>query len=392
MKGFRFSDFVFGLTSFLATDGFCDEFVAPCAEEKIIIFNMKRTGNEISGEVHQTDIKKLTEAAEKSGMSLEIKRRYGLPHIYYRYRKRFGIPAGLAVFILITAVLHSVIWSIDISPTEIIPKESIEAVLSDAGIKCGIFSAGISVKDAEMLLYEKFDDISWVNVRIVGTRLNVDISEVRFSEHQKETQYSNIVAAKDGEVTEAGIFRGEGKIHPGTAVVKGDLLISGIVNHRDGTVKFVDSEGRILARTKTFFRSIVPSNLTVKKLRKCKDIYLPVFFGIAMSDMVSVKDNCFTESEYFIDGGDVTVPVGAVRRFIYSPEECSIELSEDEARLICFRDFAFICLEHFRKAEILESNIEYSFSGGAEFSGSFISIEDIALKKTFTVEETEPSR
>lgn len=392
MKKVNFSDFIFGVAEFSVSEGFPDEFIMYCAENKAMIHNLKRNGNEISGKVYFSHIKNIALAAERSGMKLEITERYGLPHIFYRYRKRYGIPLGLLLFTVITAILHSVIWSIEIAPTDIIPEERILEVLHTAGVQVGAFSDTVNCKDAEYLLYENFDDISWVNVRIAGTRMFVDISEVKVKEKLKDERYTNIIASKDGEIVNAEIFRGDGQIYPGTAVVRGDLLISGIINHRDGSVKFVDSEGKIYARTKNFVSSEIPSSVSVNTLKKCKDIYFPVFFGLSFADAFGVKSDNFTESGYFTDGGDVVFPLGFIRKHGYSFESAVMELSENEATLLCFRDFARRCLDLFEKAEILESDIRLSLNNGAQFSGDFLTVEDIALKKEFTVEDTFPSR
>lgn len=392
MKRRRFSHFVFGIASFIVKDGFPDEFIEYCSRQKIIIYNLRLTGNEISGSVHFADILSLTEAAEKCGMQLEITGRSGLPHIICRYKRRYGIPAGLLLFTVITAILHSVLWSIDITPTEIIPRERITEVLNEAGARVGVFTDTVDCKEAEYLLYDKFDDISWVNVRIAGTRMFVSISEVKKKEKLKKECFSNIVALKDGEIINAQIFKGDGKIYPGTAVVKGDLLVSGIKNHFDGSVEFVDSEAQIYARTKSYIASRIPSSVNVKIYSKCKDIYLPVFFGISPAEVLSVKTNSFTESAYYTDIGDVILPIGIKRIHKYTLEDAVLELTENEASLLCFRDFSFLCMGVYEKAEILESDISLSFEEAAELSGSFLCIEDIAHKKEFTVEDISPSR
>ncbi len=387
-----FSDFIFGLIHFYVSGGFADEFIENCSKSKALIFNLKRTGNEISGACRFSEIEKINEAAESSGMTLTVTKRYGLPHLFYRYRKRYGIPAGLLIFTVITAILHSVIWSVEISPTEFIPSEQIIETLKEAGFCEGVFSDTVSCKEAEYLLYEKFEDISWVNARITGSRLFVTVSEVKAKEKLKTDKFTNIVAGKDGEIINAEIYKGEGKIYPGTAVVKGDMLISGIVNHRDGSVKFVDCEGKIFARTKNFLQSSIPQKINVSRLKVCKDICFPVFFGITLKDVHNVKDLCFTESRYFCDGGDVTFPIGLIRKHIYGFEDVVLELTDNECALLCFRDFSFLSVKLYENAEILDAEISKTSENAAQFSGSFLCIEDIAVKKEFTVEDTAPAR
>ncbi len=388
MKRTRFSDFLFGLAGFSVSNGFFDEFISECVKEKILIFELKRTEESITGKVHFSDIDSLRRAAAKSGSELDIAERSGLPHLFFRYRKRYGIPLGLLIFTVITAVLHSVVWAIDVTPTEFIETEQILSVLEEAGAFIGAFSDAVDCKEAEYVLYNTFEDISWVNVRITGTRMFVDISEVKVKENTEEEKYTNIVASKDGEIINALIYCGTGQLYPGTAVVKGDLLISGIVNHRDGSVKFVDSEGEIFARTKNFIASRMPSVIRVGKIKKCKDIYFPIFFGLTLNSIIDVKSLNFTESRYFTDGNDVIFPLGIIRRHLYSFEQIEMELSENQAALMCFRDFAGSCLKLRRSSEIIESDIKLSVTSGAEFSGSFLCIEDIALKKEFTVEDS----
>lgn len=392
MKNCGFYDFLFGKAEFIAKDGFTDEFIEACSRNKIRIFNFIRKGSDLTGSVRFADIDALESSAEKCGMRLEIIKRYGLPHIFYRYRKRFGIPVGLLIFAIISAVLHSVVWTIDITPTEFIPLEQIEEALNEAGAHVGIFADSFDCKEAEYYLYEKFEDISWVNVRIAGTRMFVSVSEVKAKEKLNESRYTNIVALKDGEIVNAEIFRGEGKLYPGTAVVGGDLLVSGILNHRDGSVQFVDSEAEIYARTNSYISSEAPLYVNVKRLVKCKDIYFPSFFGISLLDLLPVKGYDFTLSSCFIDGGDVVFPVGIIRKHFYGLEDICRSLRENESALLCFRDFSFLALRLYNKAEILSSEISYSSDIATRFSGSFTCIEDIALKKEFTVEDFAPSR
>ena len=381
------SDFIFGKISFTAENGFCDEFLSECVKRKIVIFNLKRTGNAVSGYVNFSERYNIAEAAEKTGMNLTFSSRWGLPHIVLKYRKRYGIPAGLLVFTVITLFLHSVLWSIDVSGIEEIPQENIEKFLADEGIKTGIFTDAVNCKEIEYSLYSNFENISWVNVHIIGTRMFVDISEVKVKELSESSGYSNIVASKDGEIITAEIYTGEGRLYTGTAVVKGDLLVSGVINRRDGSVKFVDSEAEIYARTKNFISSIIPSVISVKKLSECKDIYLPCFFGISVPSGICVKEKYITENKYFLRNDDVIFPVGLIRKTSFELTETRLELNENQARLLCLRDFAMSALRLYNDAQILESSISFASSDITEMCGEFLCIEDIALKKTFTVED-----
>ncbi len=386
VKG-KFSEFIFGRIHFRVSEGFAGEFLAECRKQQIIISGLEKEDDFFYGYINYSDKENLLIAAGRSGMKIEILERRGLPDILIRYRRRYGIPAGILVFVMISAVLYSVLWTIDITETENIPREKIEEILGEAGIRTGVFSDTVNCKDVEYELYKALPEISWVNVHIIGTRMYVDIREVDVQEQIKPEQYSNIIAKKDGEVINAEIFKGDGKIYPGTAVVKGDLLVGGIINHRDGSVKFVDSEAKIFARTDSFILSRIPRTVSVKTMSKCKEYFFPEFFGISIASLNNVKSDNFTINKSFISDRDVVIPVGIARKFTYSFAEAEMQMTDAEALLLCFRDFAVSALKLYKNAEILESDITVDLSKGAEISGDFLTIEDIALKKTFTVED-----
>ncbi len=383
----KFSEFIFGLLHFRATEGFREEFLSECSKRKIIIEDLETSEEGLCGYIQYLYRESLFEAAKSSGMRIEILSRYGLPDFVIRYRKRYGVPLGILIFVILSAVLHSVIWTVDISGTENIPREEIIETLDNAGVREGAFSDTIDCKEAEYILYKAFPGISWTNVHIIGSRLYVDIREVQHTEEIKEKQYSNIIAGKDGEIINAEIFCGEGKIYPGTAVVKGDLLVSGIINHRDGSVKFVDSEAKIFARTNNFISSRMPLKFSALRPDKCKEYYLPEFFGVSLCDVLNVKNKAFTINRCYISDSDVVLPVGIARVFLFGFSEEEIKLNESQALLLCFRDFALSALKLYKRTEVIESDITADISDGAEISGSFLTIEDIALKKAFTVEE-----
>ncbi len=380
-----FKDLIFGKVEFCVRDGFCELFLRSCKESGIVLYEVSASGNTINAFVRQYDVRHLIACAEKSGMQLDIIRRSGIPDLFFRYRRRLGVPAGLMSFILILLVLRSFIWSINISGLENIPEDEILLHLEEMGIKAGQFCENISCRDAEFSIYKAFEDVNWVNVRVSGTRLFVSISEVKVNEEYKEDIFSNIVAARDGEIVRADIFSGEGKIYPGTAVVKGDLLVSGVKTHRDGSVEFVDSNARILARTRNFIASTVPLEITVSRAVECKDVYLPTFFGFNLSELISVKGSYLTKSSSFFRSGDVTYPVGLIRIRSCNMTEEKISLTEPQALLIAFRDFSLNTLKLYERVQVSDIDFSVSFAQYCEISAVFVCEEDIAYKKSFTV-------
>lgn len=383
------SDILFGRISFEISDGFTELFLSECKREDISLKNVRVRNNIITATVNRHELKRVYAAAKKSGNSVKILKRYGLPDFLIRYRKRLGIPCGILLFALILGFLGSFVWSVDIAGLESIPAEEIERVLYEAGIKKGALYENLQCKDAEYILYNEFPEISWVNVLPIGSRVFVTVKERTELSADDGSTYSNIIASKDGEIVRADIFVGDGFFYPGSAVEKGELLASGVINFRDGRVRFVDCEAVVLARTKNRINSFAPVKIEAWSEKKCKDNYFLYFFGLKVPLNLGVKGSDFTENGYFFDTADIIFPIGLIRRHYSQLNKKEINLSPSQAKLIAFFDFAENAVPLYESAEILERNITFSQGNVMSFEGSFLCVEDIAEKKIFTVNERE---
>lgn len=383
--------FLKGTVYFSAENGFSELFLERCKKLGLSLNCIEKTDSGISAFVNYKDLKYVFDAAKKSGAEITVLSRNGLPHIFTKYKRRFGIPIGLLIGIIITAVLSSVIWSIDISGNEKIPTETVESLLKEVGIEKGCFKESINCDDAEFYIYNQLESVSWISVYIAGSRMFVEMREREeiISPEEKEV-YSNIVASKDGEVVRADIFTGEGKIYPGSAVLKGDLLVSGVVTMRDESVKFVDSSAYICARTKNRVNCIGAKKFTTKKIVDCKDRYFLYFFGIPIPLTLPCENENYTSNGYFINAGDIIMPLGVIRENGYSFRKSEITLSEDEAALITFYDFSSSSLKLMENAQIINFEFDLNFTDSQVFiDADYSCIENIAQRKTFTVEDTE---
>lgn len=384
-----FSEFLTGKIRFNAVNGFHELFLSNCKKNGVYLFDITKTELGLSACVKYSDVDLVYFAAEKSGMEIEVVKRSGMPHLFFKYKRRFGIPVGLFIGILITSVLSSTVWSVDISGYENIPLETLEELLRDVGIEKGCFGKNVNCDDAEAYLENKLEILSWVSVYRIGSRVFV---EVREREEQitgaDKLLYSNIIAAKDGEIVKANIFTGEGKFYPGSAVVKGDLLVNGVITMRDESVKFVNSDAQIIARTYNTVNCSAPKEFTAIKPVNCKNRYVLYLFGVAVPLGTSCKVDNFTDNNRFFDSGNVTFPVGIIRENYFSLEQTEVVLDDIQTALLAFCDFSKSSLEIYENAEIEDSKIDVNYTDSQVFiEARLVCYEDIAEKKYFTVEE-----
>ena len=382
-------EFFRGKAYFSAKNGFVDRFIENCKVNNITLKNVNIISDGITAEIYLSDRDKIFSIAEKSGMTIAIIKKSGLPYIYSKYSKRYGIPVGLILAVAVAVLLTSMIWSVEISGTEKIPQEMIVSSLEEFGVKRGVFSDTIQKKDVEFYLESSFEELSWVSVYCVGSRVFVEVREREPQLHdENEGVISNIIASKDGEVIRADIYQGEGKIYPGTAVVKGDLLVSGVVNMRDGSVKFVNSKADINALTKNVLNTSSAMKIRAEEVIFNKDIYTLYFFGLKLPLGFGDKENSFTENRYFIKSRDIVFPVGLLRKSYIQTSENEINLSGEKALLIASYDFAVSALGIYESTVVLSREIKYDFSDQITVEGNFICEENIALRKEFFVDDS----
>lgn len=381
-------DLLFGKIIFTAKDGFRNMFFSLCRDYKISLSELSDKEGVLIFSVTQRDIAAVIKAAEKSAMTIEIIKRYGLPHLFYRYRKRLGIPIGCFVFMVIIRLLTLMIWSVEIIGNERISTEELNKILAVNGVVQGVFSDSIQSNDIEFILYNEFEELSWVKVYITGSRVFVEVRE-RDMEMPSEdnNQYSNIIASKDGEIVRADIFSGEGKIYPGTAVVKGDMLVNGVITFSDLSVKFVNSDAEVFARTKNHVSAGAGLTITASipvDISYGMSLY---FFGLTFPDVKNDKENYFTIDRKYFESADVVFPIGYMIKNQLFFSKGQIELSPAQAALLAFSDFSKASFEIYKNTEVLDRNISMDFSSEVRIKAEYQCVEDIALEQKFTVNE-----
>lgn len=383
-----FHDLLFGRITFVVKDGFCDMFLSICRREGVTLSDVDSRDNSLICSVMQKDYAKTIEAAGKSGMEITVLKRWGLPHLYYRYRKRLGVPVGLLLFTIIIRILTLTVWSIEITGNEKITDERLYEILENNGVSKGVFADSIQNADIEYVLYNELEELLWVKVYVTGSRVFIDIRE-RNTEQESDdiNMYSNIVAAKDGEIVRADVFSGEGKIYPGTAVVKGDMLVNGVITYSDGGVKFVRSDADVFARTRNAVSTSAALTITAKKTVNYTTAASLYFFDVIVPFCRGDKENHFTTDCRFFRSGDIVFPLGVIRDTYFSFETTQIELSSSAAALLAFSDFSKASFELYRNSEVLERKISFDFSSQISVEGKYLCIENIALEKSFTVNE-----
>ena len=93
------------------------------------------------------------------------------------------------------------------------------------------------------------NDISWIGLDIIGTNLKVSISESDLPpEIENPDEICNIIADRDGEISQIVVQSGTAKVKVGDKVKKGDLLVEGIIEGKYTGQRQVPSKAEIFAK------------------------------------------------------------------------------------------------------------------------------------------------
>ena len=102
------------------------------------------------------------------------------------------------------------------------------------------------------ILLNEFEYISFLDIRINGVKLTIEIRESDIPPEKIDKTYPcNIIAKKRGVILKIIAKNGEAVAKKGKIVEKGEILISGVMkNSFEDSPYLVHAEGEVLARTR----------------------------------------------------------------------------------------------------------------------------------------------
>ncbi|MBM6829518.1 sporulation protein YqfD [Anaerotignum lactatifermentans] len=300
-----------------------------------------------TGFTMKTSLAGLREAeycAAKTGCTLEVLARGGLPARYRRFRKREALWAGAVCFALVLYVLSGFVWSLEIEGNERLEEESLRSACAQMGLYPGAWKNNVDMDAVTEGLLAQFHDLSWVSVGMDGTKATVRLTETIEAPEvvEKETP-SDIVAAKDGLVLSISAERGVPLVKAGDVVKAGQVLISSqITGETEGETPYAAqtaAAGSVTARTWMEWSMELPLSYTQKEYTGEEKVDHILLLGDAAVDLIrpSAEENCHKEviSEGYLSLGDVRFPVGwrKVRLRYYRETEKSRTVEEAKTEL-----------------------------------------------------------
>ncbi|GAW93442.1 sporulation protein YqfD [Calderihabitans maritimus] len=251
----RLGAYLWGYLVILVHGGSPEKFINLTLNRGIRIWDLSwLEDHALLAKVPVAHFKPLRHVARKSGCRIRIRKKVGLPFLYWHFRKRKTLLLGPVLFLLFTYLLGSFVWTVEVSSQKelrYVKKNDILRVAEKQGLKPGTLKRNINIEAVAKAIEKSFPQISWVGVEIRGTRASIQVVEkVLLPKEEEEKIPSHLVAAKDGVITEILVLAGEARVTQGDTVKKGQLLISGVI-HPEGpksSLQYVRARGIVRAR------------------------------------------------------------------------------------------------------------------------------------------------
>ena len=229
---------------------YIERFINICQNKKILIWNLKReNGVKLYLNIGISDFKKLKKISRKTNCKIKINSKKGIPFVLHKYKKRKIFVIFLVIIAFSVYTSSKYVWNIDINVEEDLKIENIREDLENLGLKRGILKSKL---DSDKLINElrlKRNDISWIGIDLKGTNAIVKIVK----SHEKpeiidNSDYCNIVALKDGIITDIVAQNGTALVKAGDEVHKGDVLVAGYIEGKYTDKRYVHSLGEVKAK------------------------------------------------------------------------------------------------------------------------------------------------
>lgn len=218
--------------------------------------------------------------AEQTGGEVTVLRRRGAPVLWGRFKTRYVLLAGVAAFWLLLFGGNLFIWEFRVSGNENIPTETVLRALENYGITIGSPGLSIDQEDMRNHVLLELSDASWLTVNVKGCVAYVQVVErKRPPDIADEGGVWNIVATRDGLVTQVRALNGKPLVAAGSTVTEGQLLVAGIYETRDQRTYMTHSLGTVEARTWRELSVSVPLTITEKSGEKREKTAISVDFG-----------------------------------------------------------------------------------------------------------------
>lgn len=240
-------------------------FATLLAEQGLNIWGSKVSDDKVNFHASLFNAEPVTSLAGQAGIVLELTEKRGLPFLFSRYRRRYGMLAGLIFSLFLMLFSQLFVWKITVSGNVLMTSSEIENALADCGISVGSFIPDIDVSGDANILLMNCRELSSAAISIKGTHLHISVLErTQIPDIVDENGFYNVIAERDGIIIDIDAADGTPEVREGEAVYKGELLINSFIEGTNGSFRPTHARGIVYAAVEEHFVSKIPLSRIAK--------------------------------------------------------------------------------------------------------------------------------
>lgn len=398
-----------------------ERFINLCRYQNIHLWGLQSQNHcyEMYLSIH--DFRKLRQIRRKTGIHLEIIRKIGFPFVIHHYANRKLFFAGFFIFCACLFYFCQLIWSIQLDGNQYYTDETLTSFLKFHGIQTRMKCSSVDCEEIVRMFRTNFDDIVWVSASLEGTCLKIQIKENSESASSSDSVHStskvqspkDIVATKEGTITEIMTREGVPQCHEGDNVKQGDVLVSGSVPIKNDADEIIDyqlqeSDADIYASTTYAYEDTITHAHKQKKYQKEKFIQWNFIFDhtiLTISPFMPRQSSSQTASskqsqeQHEIHSKRYTFPlleqlsvpfqidIKSIHSYTYQTKKDS----KEEIRAALSANFHQFCDDLEKKGVVITANnVKINLGVSASTAkGTIFTIEKIGVPKEAVVPEQE---
>ena len=221
--------FLNGYVEVLICGGQTERFFNLCMARGIVVRNLRQNKDKSFTCIFSVNhFFLLGPIRRKTKVRIHILEKQGLPFWVEKGVKRKAFFLGFFLCGMLLLMLSGRIWNIHIEGNVRNSTGEILDFLDKQDINHGMSKKKINCSEVAAAVRKNFPEITWVSARIEGTRLILNIQEgIIPQKTNSNTSPCNLLADKDGVITDMIVRRGIPVKKPGDSCKKGELLVSG---------------------------------------------------------------------------------------------------------------------------------------------------------------------
>lgn len=375
-----------GYVGFSVHGKYPERFLNITSRNGVRLWEVQRHGDGLTACMYRRDYLHIRPLAYKAGVRLKIQHKGGMPELISRHRDRAGILIGACAFILTVFVMSLFIWSIDVTGLETVSETQMRAILKEHGLYVGAFKPGLDYQHiARDILIERHE-IGWMAVNVSGSYASVEIKEEALPPKVENIDSPcNIKAKCDGQIVRIEAREGKTLIPEGSGVIKGQLIVSGVIPLEQSGNLLVHADARVVARTKRQARFSMPEETVV--LRPNGEVVeqnCVTLFGLRLPYHVGAVHSPYSATDSRMEASaplGVTLPIGVETVRVSALKNTEQTITQESAKELLTRESELYETFSLSMCTVEQREFRWEYTDGVyALDVTYTCLEDIAYE------------